>query len=82
MSDLMLLYGTWLQEQAALRAEVERLKGALEPFAVLADKFDGYIRDGDGISRPWHGGYAVTVLVTVSSLREARAATDKKDARG
>lgn len=67
------------EEITALRAEVERLKKALEPFAQ--DMFD----DDSWLPNDEVSVYADDYLlfrVTVSDFRNARAAMDKKDAQG
>ena len=57
------------QALRALQQEVERLRGALEPFAKAADKLDSLWPEDD-----WRWNDSVRSNVTVRDIRRARSA--------
>ena len=60
-------------ELDALKAEVERLRGALEPFAKGANAFDTITPGGSGRPCPDAATYCEGAEVTVGDFRRARA---------
>lgn len=63
-----------LREVSALKEEVERLRGALEPFAKGANAFDTITPGGSGRPCPDAATYCEGAEVTVGDFRRARAA--------
>jgi hypothetical protein len=60
----------WREEVLMLRAENDRLREALKPFADAADQYDP--DEGDDANEAW------SIDVTIGDLRRARAALAKE----